>query len=67
MAWHGMCELTHSMAGEGHGNGVGVAWAWHARCESALKFQVSAVAAALLNLNALCSTMSFFFDDTGVH
>jgi hypothetical protein len=33
-----------------------------------LKFQVSAMAAgALLNLNADCRTMSFFFYETDVH
>jgi len=32
-----------------------------------LKLQVSGVAGALLNLNAHCTAMSFFFDETGVH
>jgi hypothetical protein len=36
-ARHGMCELTHGMAGEQHGNGMGTAWARHVMCESALK------------------------------
>ena len=40
-ARHGMCELTHGMAGERHGNGMGAAWEWHAMCESA--FTVTAV------------------------
>ena len=35
-ARHGMCELTHGMAGERHGKGMGVAGARHAMCESAL-------------------------------
>jgi len=32
-----------------------------------LKFQVSAVAGALLNLNVDCTTMPFVFDETDVH
>jgi len=36
-ARHGMCELTHGMAGERHGNGMGAAWARHAMCESAFR------------------------------
>ena len=34
-ARHGMCELTHGMAGERHGKGMGAAWQQHAMCESA--------------------------------
>ena len=33
-AWHGMCELTHGVAGERHGNAMGAAWERHAMCES---------------------------------
>jgi len=36
-ARHGMCELTHGMAGERCGNGMGSAWARHAMCESAFR------------------------------
>jgi hypothetical protein len=32
-ARHGMCELTHGMAGERHGRGMGAACARHAMCE----------------------------------
>jgi hypothetical protein len=32
-----------------------------------LKFQVSAMPGALLNLNVDCRTMSSVFDETGIH
>jgi hypothetical protein len=35
-ARHGMCELTHGMAGERHGHSIGAAWTQHAMCESGL-------------------------------
>jgi hypothetical protein len=34
---HGMCELTHCMAGERHGHGMDTVWARHVMCESAFK------------------------------